>query len=111
LDSELLSNYYCGCQLHYQELDCVDGQFDEDREQDRGENFLDDWRDISFDNLNLRIHTNWYATHAGTIVSAMIFTAIWPIIEVFLFGGIFKLLRYQDRGWTNDKFSTNLPSV
>jgi hypothetical protein len=46
LDSELLSNYYCGCQLHYQELDCVDGQFDEDREQDRGENFLDDWRDI-----------------------------------------------------------------
>ena len=66
---------------------------------------------VSFDIFNLRIHTNWYATHAGTIVSAMIFTAIWPIIEVLVFGGIFKMLRYHDHGWTNDKFNTNLPSV
>ena len=65
---------------------------------------------VSFDIFNLRIHTNWYATHAGTIVSAMIFTAVWPIIEVLLFGGIFKLLRYHDRGQARTEWSS-LPGL
>ena len=60
---------------------------------------------------NLSIKSDWYATHARTIISAMIFTAVWPLIEVALFGGIFKLLRYHDRNFTNDKFITQMPSV
>lgn len=59
---------------------------------------------ISIDYSTLTIKIDWYATHAGSVVSAMIFTAFWPLIELVMFGSALKMLRHYDRNYTNNKF-------
>lgn len=66
---------------------------------------------VSIDYNTITIKLDWYVTHAGSVVSAMIFTAVWPLIELLIFGGAMKMLRFHDRNYTNNKFLTNMPSV
>ena len=41
----------------------------------------------------------------------MIFTALWPLIEITMFGGVFYFLRLMDRGFTSNVYKTYMPSV
>jgi hypothetical protein len=41
----------------------------------------------------------------------MKFTALWPLIELFAFGMVFKCLRWADRSFSSDKYTTAQPSM
>lgn len=66
---------------------------------------------VSLDYTTFTVKLDWYVSHGGSVVSAMVFTAVWPIIELIIFGGIGKALRYHDRSYSNNKFATKMPSV
>lgn len=66
---------------------------------------------VSLDYTTFNMKLDWYVSHAGTVVSAMIFTAVWPFIELVFFGGVGKAIRYYDRSFSNNKFATMMPSV
>jgi len=57
------------------------------------------------------LNAQWYRNIGVILVGAMKFTALWPLIELFAFGMTFKLLRWADRSFSSDKYSTAQPSI
>lgn len=53
----------------------------------------------------------FYATHGLTLFSAMLITAIWPLLEIAVTASMFYFLRYADRGFSRNRYVSYMPSV
>jgi hypothetical protein len=62
---------------------------------------------LEFNWTSIRLSKDWYVKYSGVVYFAMIFTALWPLVEIIVNGGLVKLMRFYDRKWGKDKFVTS----
>lgn len=56
-------------------------------------------------------NVQWYREVGSVICSTMFLTALWPIIEFFMFWSLMNATRWYDRGFGSNTFSTQMPTV
>ena len=56
-------------------------------------------------------NVQWYREVGSVICSTMFLTALWPIIEFFMFWSLMNATRWYDRGFGRDTFNTQMPTV
>lgn len=54
---------------------------------------------------------NWYATVGLLLISTLIVQALWPLIELSMFGSMAWGKQYMDRGMGSDTYKTNMPTA
>lgn len=54
---------------------------------------------------------NWYSDVGATIIYALVFTAVWPFIEISVYGGLSYLYRFIDKGFSFKKYKTNCKTI
>ena len=52
----------------------------------------------------------WYMSVGYTLTYSMAFTAVWPVLEFFMYYGLRLFNQLQDRQWTSSTFRTQQPS-
>ena len=57
------------------------------------------------------IGVRWYNTIGLVLVKTMILTAIYPLIELGIIVTLYKIARWADRDFTNDRYRTYMKSV
>lgn len=53
----------------------------------------------------------WYRSVGLIIMKTMFMTALWPLIEFAMFYALMNASRWHDRGFGNDTFNTQTPTV
>lgn len=66
---------------------------------------------LSLDFEKFEVRHEWYSSQCGALIFAMVFTAIFPLIDLTVIVGIIRTLRWADRGFTSNKFVSYLPSI
>jgi hypothetical protein len=54
---------------------------------------------------------NWYRQVGALIISTLIVQALWPLIEIGMFGAMWWGKQYLDRGMGSDSYKTQMPTA
>jgi hypothetical protein len=54
---------------------------------------------------------NWYRQVGALIISTLIVQALWPLIEIAMFGAMWWGKQYLDRGFGSDSYKTQMPTA
>ena len=54
---------------------------------------------------------NWYRQVGGLLIATLITQALWPLIEIAMFGGMWWGMQYLDRDMGSDSYKTKMPTA
>jgi hypothetical protein len=53
---------------------------------------------------------SWYRSVGSLLIGALIVQALWPLIEIAMFGAMWWGMQYKDRDFGKDSYKTNVPT-